>query len=43
VIPVYLPAPAPHIQPRNVFQVINRCFQILQSRSEDHWRSETDF
>ncbi|PWU05801.1 MAG: hypothetical protein C5B51_13715 [Terriglobia bacterium] len=25
-----------------MFQVVNRCFQILQRRSEDHWRSESD-
>jgi NTE family protein len=42
VISVYLPAPSPEVEPRNVFQVVNRCFQILQARSEDHWRSETD-
>jgi NTE family protein len=42
VISVYLPAPSPDLEPRNVFQVVNRCFQILQRRSEDHWRSETD-
>jgi len=42
VISVYLPAPSPEVEPRNVFQVVNRCFQILQRRSEDLWRSETD-
>ena len=42
VISVYLPAPGPEVEPRNVFQVVNRCFQILQRRSEDRWRSETD-
>ena len=42
VISVYLPAPGPEVEPRNVFQVVNRCFQILQRRSEDHWRSESD-
>ena len=42
VISVYLPAPGPEVEPRNMFQVVNRCFQILQRRSEDHWRSETD-
>jgi hypothetical protein len=25
-----------------VFQVVNRCFQILQSGAEDKWRSESD-
>lgn len=42
VISVYLPAPGPEVEPRNVFQVVNRCFQILQQQSEDHWRRETD-
>jgi NTE family protein len=42
VISVHLPAPSPDVQPRNLFQVVNRCFQILQSRSEDHWRRESD-
>lgn len=42
VISVYLPAPGPEVEPRNVFQVVNRCFQILQRQSEDHWRRETD-
>jgi len=26
----------------NVFQVVNRCFQILQTRTEDGWRKESD-
>jgi len=42
VISVHLPTQDPRTQPSNVFQVVNRCFQILQSRSEDGWRSETD-
>ena len=42
VVSVYLPAPGPDVEPRNVFQVVNRCFQILQRQSEDHWRRETD-
>jgi len=41
VISVPLPA-TPGDLPSNVFQVVNRCFQILQSRFEDSWRSETD-
>jgi len=40
VISVYLPAP--QIEPRNVFDIVNRCFQIMQRRSEDRWRSESD-
>ena len=42
VISVHLPARGSAVLPSNVFQVVNRCFQILQSRSEDTWRSETD-
>ena len=42
VISVNLPAAAPCALPSNMFQVVNRCFQILQSRFEDSWRSETD-
>ena len=42
VISVYLPAPGPEVEPRNVFQVVNRCFQILQRQSENLWRNETD-
>ena len=42
VISVYLPAPSSGAQPRNVFHVVNRCFQILQSQAEANWRRETD-
>jgi NTE family protein len=28
--------------PADVFQVIRRCFQIMQSRSEDGWRQDSD-
>src|SRR5262249_22219804 len=42
VISVYLPAPDQCPQPRNMFHVINRCFQILQIRAEAAWRGETD-
>jgi NTE family protein len=42
VISVYLPAPDLAAQPRNLFEVVNRCFQILQTTCEDNWRSETD-
>jgi NTE family protein len=42
VISVYLPAPEQSTEPRNVFQVINRCFQMLQSRAEGDWRGESD-
>ena len=42
VISVALPAPACRRPPKDVFQVIRRCFQIMQGRSEDGWRSASD-
>ena len=42
VISVPLPAAVPGAVPSNMFQVVSRCFQILQSRLEDGWRGETD-
>jgi NTE family protein len=42
VISVHLPTGGSGAPPTNLFQVLNRCFQILQSRSEDNWRNETD-
>jgi NTE family protein len=42
VVSVSLPAGAPEAEPRNAFQVINRCFQILQTRTESDWRSASD-
>jgi NTE family protein len=42
VISVYLPAPPCGRHPANVFQVIRRCFQIMQARSEARWRPESD-
>jgi NTE family protein len=42
VISVHLPPPSGERAPRNVFQVVNRCFQIMQSRTEDSWRRESD-
>jgi len=42
VISVNLPAYGPGAQPTNLFQVVHRCFQILQSNSEHNWRSESD-
>jgi len=26
----------------NMFQVINRCFQIMQTHAEQHWREQSD-
>jgi hypothetical protein len=42
VVAVHLPAQDGKRPPSNVFQVVNRCFQILQSRSEESWRGATD-
>ena len=42
VVSVYLPAADPEAEPRNVFEVVNRCFQILQRQCEDQWRSSSD-
>jgi NTE family protein len=42
VISVSLPAPPCRRPPANVFQVVRRCFQIMQGRSEDGWRHESD-
>ena len=41
VISVYLPNSGGPL-PSNMFQVVNRCFQILHSRNEDIWRRESD-
>jgi NTE family protein len=42
VISVCLPPPPCRRPPANVFQVVRRCFQIMQRRSEDGWRDESD-
>ena len=42
VISVCLPAPPCRRPPANVFQVVRRCFQIMQGRSEDGWRHASD-
>ena len=42
VISVCLPAPPCRRPPANVFQVVRRCFQIMQRRSEDGWRLASD-
>lgn len=42
VISVHLPAQAEDKPPTNVFQVVNRCFQIMQAHTEDSWRRESD-
>jgi NTE family protein len=42
VVSVHLPAPSSPRPPTDVFQVIRRCFQIMQIRSEDGWRQASD-
>ena len=42
VISVSLPPAAPCAAPQNMLQVVSRCFQILQSRFESSWRSESN-
>ena len=42
VIAVYLAGQGPDVVPGNMFEVVNRCFQILQSRAEDNWRKYSD-
>ena len=42
VISVNLPPPPCRRPPADVFQVIRRCFQIMQVRSESAWRHDSD-
>ena len=42
VISVHLPAATEAQLPRNIFQVVNRCIQILQTQTEESWRKDTD-
>jgi len=42
VISVYLPGQSEARPPRHVFEVVNRCFQILNERTEDTWRAASD-
>jgi NTE family protein len=42
VVSVAVPPPLPSDAPTNVFQVISRCFQILQGHCDDGWRRESD-
>jgi NTE family protein len=42
VISVHLPAQASHRAPANIFQVVKRCFQIMQGNSEQDWRNDSD-
>ncbi|HVN06574.1 MAG TPA: patatin-like phospholipase family protein [Bryobacteraceae bacterium] len=42
VISVHLPMQGDAAMPANMFHVINRCFQILHSRTEITWRQHSD-
>jgi NTE family protein len=42
VVSVHLPAAPCRQPPTDVFQVVRRCFQIMQSRHEDGWRQDSD-
>jgi len=42
VISVNLPAQSAQSDPTNMFQVVNRCFQIMQARTENNWREVSD-
>jgi NTE family protein len=42
IVSVHLPAPPCGRPPADVFQVIRRCFQIMQIRTEDGWRQASD-
>ncbi len=42
VIAVHLPAHPRAVPVSNMFQVVNRCFQIMQTHSEDGWRKQSD-
>lgn len=39
IISVALPPPAISQDPGSMFAVVNRCFQIMQRRTEAHWRN----
>ena len=42
VVSVHLPMQTRAALPSNVFQVVNRCFQIMQMRNEDGWKRHSD-
>ena len=42
VVSLHLPAPSCGRPPTDVFQVIRRCFQIMQAGNEDGWRHASD-
>ncbi|MCZ2151054.1 MAG: patatin-like phospholipase family protein [Bryobacterales bacterium] len=42
VVSVVLPAPPVTADPGSMFGVVNRCFQIMQQRTEQFWRFQSD-
>lgn len=42
VLSVALPAAPVSAEPGSMFAVVNRCFQIMQRRTEQHWRQYSD-
>jgi NTE family protein len=42
VVSVHLPMHDRPLKPRNMFQVVNRCFQIMQARTETDWKALSD-
>jgi len=42
VISVHLPIQTGGAPPTNMFQVMNRCFQIMQTQTEEGWRQHSD-
>ena len=42
VVSVHLRAPSCQQAPTDMFQVVRRCFQIMQTRHEEDWRQTTD-
>ena len=42
VVSVHLPMQGRLVKPSNMFQVVNRCFQIMQARTEVGWKEQSD-
>ena len=42
VLSVYLPGEDENVDPLNVVQIVNRCFQVMSSRLEGEWRRHSD-
>jgi NTE family protein len=42
VIAVCIPNQDETFEPRNMFQVVSRCFQIMMSHNEETWRKQSD-